>query len=319
MSSHPSHDPHAPLPQQPHYGQPQPPAAPGQFAYPYAQQQAGVAPAQPDAPHQPIVPQEELLPVVVPHNYALAAERPMPELPGDQLYYAPAAAPRDQSRTTLAAVITFVALIIALWGILGFLSSMSKTLTSVDSGTTKLKTQLVTANDGLRALDEKTGHLNSLATDSVALKGKLGAIDGGMASMLTSIGLIATNMSAMEGSLGTLDTELGKLNAANSTVSEQLGGIRTGLGSQQKSVAGMSKDVAGTGKQLGALVPRLAASNARLAHINSTVNFMGCKGILQKLNATFYLGPIRNGGGEISATIVPPGSWGTNADGSPCQ
>jgi hypothetical protein len=285
-----------------------------EFVYPYQQQP------------QTFVPADQLAPVAVPqqpaeqvHQYAPAPERPMPELPQEQLYYAPVAPPRDQARTTLAAVITFIGLVVALWGILGFLSAMSRTLSSVDAGTTKLKGQLITANVGLHGLDEKTGHLDSLATDSTALKTKLGAIDTGMASMLTSIDLIASNMTAMGGSLGTLDTELGKLNDANGRVGQQLGEIRVGLDGQNQSVGGMAKDVNGTAKVLSQLPPRLAASNARLKHINSVVNYMGCTGILQKLHARFYLGPISNGSGDISATIVPPGAWGSNADGSKCQ
>lgn len=298
MNGFPAPDPNAPLPQQPD-AQP--------FAYPYVQHVDPVHQYAPGNPYGPaVVPAEQLAPV-----------QP-PEPPAEQRYYAPTAAPRDQRRTTLAAVITFISLLVALWGILGFLGSMSKTLGSVKTGSERVQVQLTTANKGLADLDRKTGHLNALAADSTKLKTQLASLDGGMGSMLTGIDSIAASMQAMNGSLGTLDAELGKVNAANATVGEQLGSINSGLVGQQRAVAGMAKDVKNTGQVLSGMPPRLAASNARLRHLNSVVNFMGCRGINQKLKVKASVFGIPNGTAEISATIVPPGAWGTNQDGSPC-
>lgn len=313
MTGMPTPDHGAQLPQQPAQPHPYQQSQQPGYAYPYAQQVHEplhqYAPGNPYGPGTPtptVVPAEQLAPV-------------QPPAPGEQRYYAPVAAPRDQRRTTLAAVIVFISLLVALWGILGFLGSMSKTLVSVQAGSLRVKQQLTTANAGLADLDRKTSNVNSLAADSTTLKRQLAELDGGMGSMLAGVDSIATSMQAMDGSLGTLDSELGKLNAANVEVGKELGSINRGLGGQQTAVAGMAKDVKGTGQVLSGMPPRLAAINARMAHMNSVVNFMGCRGIRQDLKVKVSAFGINNGSAQIVATIVPPGAWGTNQDGSTCQ
>lgn len=265
-----------------------------ELAYPYAQQEAA--------------------------QYAPVVQHQVPMLePQEQLFYAPVAQVHNQSRTTLAAVITFIAVVVGLWAILGFVGSMSATLNSIRKGTLNVKEQLTTANQGLAKLDEKTGHLPALAADSKILNKQLSGIDNGMLSMLTGVESIAASMSSMNSSLDNLGSGLDDLNAADPNVLTQLSAINQGLASQQKSIKGMSADVKATGATLGGVPPRLNATNKRMAHVNGVVNFMGCHGILQKLSATFYVGPLRNGAAQINATVVPPGSWGTNQDGSLCQ
>jgi hypothetical protein len=219
----------------------------------------------------------------------------------------------------MAAVITFVSLIVGLWAILGFMGSMSKTLTSVSSGTNKLEGQLTEANKGLASLDEKTKNLEQMSADTKHLAGVLGTIDSDMGGMLANVDVIAEGMKSMDVSLGTLEGEVTRVNAINSDMAAKLGGISDGLGTQVKSVRTMRRDVQATGGVLGSLPGRLGATNARLAHVNNSVNIMGCGGITNNLEVSINLGPIPNGSAKVFATVVPPGAWGTLADGrTPC-
>ncbi len=273
------------------YVQPQP--APEQYAMP-------VAPVAPEAPSV-VVPVEDLAPV------------------GPPRYLAPTRAARDPRQRTMAAVITFVALLIGLWGILGFLGSLSTTLSAIASGNQKLKLQMTEANKGLVALGEKTRNLEQMSADSAKMKGLLTGIDKDMGTMLTGVNGIADGMSSMAGSLGTLDSELGKVNEINSGMATQLGGINAGLKSQVKSVRTMRVDVERTGRVLGSLPGRLTATNKRLAYVNNAVNIMGCRGITNNLKVKINVGPIPNGNATVYATVVPPGAWGVQADGkTPC-
>jgi hypothetical protein len=293
----PPYDPNAQHVAQPdvvHYAMPMQPAAPAQPITPQPQ-------PQPEVPTTPIVPAEQLAPV------------------GPPRYYAPARAAQDPRQRTMAAVITFVCLLIALWAILGFLGSMSKTLSSVSSGTDKLEVQLTKANEGLASLDTKTSNLEQMSADTKTLASLLGTIDGNMGGMLEDVDNIANGMASMNTSLGTLEGELTRVNDINDNMASQLGGINAGLGSQVKSVRAMRKDVQATGTVLGTLPGRLEATNSRLAHVNSIVNYMGCQGITNNLEVSIKLGPIPNGSAKVYATVVPPGAWGTLPDGrTPC-
>ena len=81
----------------------------------------------------------------------------------------------------------------------------------------------------------------------------------------------------------------------------------------------MRRDVQATDKVIGTLPGRLTATNKRLAHVNNSVNTMGCGGIVNNLRAVIRFGPVSPGNATVLATIVPPGAWGTKPDGTtPC-
>ncbi|MCW2921225.1 MAG: hypothetical protein JWL76_1099 [Thermoleophilia bacterium] len=286
------------------YVQPQP--APHEYAMP-AQPVAvpvdgsAAAPAPAVAPVDVIIPTEQLAPV------------------GPPRYLAPTHAARDPRQRTMAAVITFVALLIGLWGILGFLGSLSHTLSGIASGNQKLKIQMQDANKGLVDLDVKTRNLETMSSNSKKMQGLLTGIDTDMGTMLEGVNGIAEGMSSMASSLETLDGELGKVNEINSGMATQLGGINAGLQNQVVSVRTMRKDVEATSRVLKSLPGRLTATNKRLAYVNNAVNIMGCRGITNNLKVKISLGPIPNGSATVYATVVPPGAWGTKEDGkTPC-
>lgn len=269
----------------------------GQWHYPYATDTQSVE----EPARSPIVAAEQLAPV------------------GPPRYLAPARVVQDPRRRTLAAVITFLSLLVGLWAILAFMGSMSKTLASVSSGTSRLEAQLAQANAGLAKLEVKTGHLEAMAGHSRQMKGLLGTIDSDMGGMLSSVDQIAGGMRSMEQSLGRLDSELTKVNEINAGMSDALGGINSGLSSQVRSVRTMRRDVAATGTVLGTLPGRLDTTNQRLGHVNRAVNIMGCQGITNNLEVDIFLGPFRTGGAKVFATVVPPAAWGRREDGvTPC-
>lgn len=281
--------------------QPAPPAqAPAGYAQATPRPAAAAEPT--DAPQaQPFVQREQLAPV------------------GPPRYLAPQRAVRDPRQRSLAAVITFVALLAGLWGILGFTGSLSKTLTSINGTNTKLQAQMKTANVGLVGLDEKTRPLAPMGEESARMRKLLGVIDADLGNMVGGVESIAAGMSEMGTSLETLDAELATVNEVNAGMATQLGSINAGLRGQLAKVRTMRRDVQATGAVLGTLPPRLRATNARLAHVNGAVNTMGCRGVLSNLKVKIGLGPIPTGAAEVYATVVPPAAWGTKADGrTPC-
>jgi hypothetical protein len=300
----PPYDPNAQVVAQPdvvQYAMPVPAPAPAEQVFsPEPVAAAPVVEPQP-LPTTPIVPQEQLAPV------------------GPPRYFAPARAAQDPRRRTLAAVITFVCLLVALWAILGFLGAMTKTLSSVSSGTNKLEVQLTSANEGLHKLDTKTANLEQMSADTKTLAGLLGGIDGDMGAMLENVTEISNGMQSMNETLGTLQGEVVKVNTINADMADKLGGINSGLGDQVQSVRSMRRDVQATSGVLTTLPGRLNATNHRLAHVNGIVNYMGCQGITNNLEVEIKLGPIPNGSAKVFATVVPPGAWGMLADGrTPC-
>jgi hypothetical protein len=303
----------------------------GQWHYPWAAQQPPVQPPYPGAQHALVEPQPvwDVPPAPAPMPAAavpaVPVEQPIVEQTfvapeqlapvGPPRYAAPVRVAQDPRQKALAAVITFVCLIVALWAILGFTGSLAKTLSSIASGNQKLKIQLKTANEGLVQLDQKTSKLDAMASDSKQLKGLLGTIDGDMGTMLTSVDGIATSMTAMNKSVTTLDDEITRVNTINGRMADQLGHINTGLGDQVKSVRTMRRDVQATGVVLRDMPGRLQATNDRLAFVNGNVNTMGCLGIINKLNVHLSFLGIPNGTAEIQATTIPQGAWGVLADG----
>lgn len=281
----------------------------GQWHYPYDQPVPAPLPAQP--PHAEPDPGGEPADLLVPASTL----QPV----GPPLHAAPVRAAQDPRQRTLAAVITFVCLLLALWAILGFMGSLSRSLASISSGSARLEAQVAQANEGLVGLDRKTGHLGQMADDSRRMRGLLGTIDTDMGGMLTSVDAIAGSMRAMDASLVRLDGELGRVNQVNEQMTGTLTNIDRGLGSQARSVRAMRRDVVATGGVLGTLPGRLRATNGRLAHVNESVNVMGCRGITNNLEVDIRVGPLPTGSAKVHATVVPPGAWGTLADGrTPC-
>ncbi len=325
-----------PLPEVPELSHPQPPPqhpwqdehhpqAGTRWHYPYV----GVQP--PQTP--PYAGAEQLVAQPHPHHHAT----PSPEqeaapptggtvIPVEQLepvgppqYLAPARVVRDPRQRTMAAVITFIALLIGLWGILGFLGTLSTTLTSIASGNQKLKLQMNDANKGLADLDAKTANLVQMESDSARMKELLVNIDADMGTMLNGVNDIATGMESTSSSLNALDGELGKVGEINSSMAEKLGSINTGLASQVKQVRTMRRDVEATSRVLKTLPGRLTATNKRLEHVNNSVNTMGACGITNNLKVKINLGPIPNGSATVYATVIPPGAWGEKIPGkTPC-
>lgn len=240
---------------------------------------------------------------------------------GDQppTHALPTPAYRDPRRTTLAAVITFVCLVLGLWAVLGFLGSMSATLSSVAAGSTSLQAQLTTANAGLARLDAKTGALTQMEGDTDALATALTSIDTDMGAMLTDVGTIGTGMESMRGSLTQLDEQVAGINTINAEMAPKLGTINGQLRSEAAQVKAMRMDVANTRSVLTHVPARLDVTNQRLTWINSSINYFGCTGLLNQLHIRMSWIGIPNGSADINATITPKGAWGTNPDGSPCQ
>lgn len=289
----------------------------GQWHYPYgplvAAPGAGTAMgAQSASP----APEADPAPAPTPRSLVVPLESLQPTQPR---YLAPARVAQDPRQRTLAAVLTFLMLLLALWAILGFTGSLSSTLASISNGSARLETQVAQANEGLVQLDAKTGRLQQMADDSRRMRGLLRTVDSDMGGMLESVGTIATGMRAMDTSLATLDTELAQVNRINEGMTGTLAEIDRGLASQARSVGAMRRDVAATGGVLGSLPGRLRATNARLTHVNGAVNIMGCRGITNNLEVGIRVGPLSTGAAKVFATVVPPGAWGTREDGrTPC-
>lgn len=287
----------------------------GQWHYPYEAQQPQEAPPYVDATARL---SEEQPKDATPEGSVIVTEQELDTVAVPR-YYAPQQAVLDPRQRTMAAVITFVALIFGLWGILGFTGSLAKTLSSVSSGNQKLKVQLTQANKGLADLDRKTYPLIQMSSDSEHMAKSLGGIEKDMGTMLSGVDEIASGMTQMGAYLDTLESELGQVNSINQGMARDLGGINSGLKSQLSKVRTMRQDVQATGGVLGQLQPRLRATNARLRHVNGAVNTMGCLGITNQLNVKIKVGPLTTGSAKVSATVVPPGAWGMRADGvTPC-
>jgi hypothetical protein len=293
----------------------------GQWHAPYAQHVPVEQPPYPGAPAALVElqpqPMPEPAPTQAPLQTFVAPEQLAPV--GPPRYLAPQRPVRDPRQRTLAAVITFVALVIGLWGLLGYMGSLSKTLTSINSGNAKLEAQMTEANGGLADLDRKTDYLHAMSKDSGTLQVALVGIDTDMGTMLDGVNEIATGMETLGTSLDTLDSELAQVNDINAGMSTQLASINAGLASQLRSVRTMRRDVVETGKVLGTLPGRLEATNGRLAYVNGSVNTMGCAGIMNNLKVKIGVGPLNTGSATVYATVVPPGAWGTKPDGkTPC-
>jgi hypothetical protein len=295
----------------------------GQWHAPYAQHVPVEQPPYPGASAALV----ELQPQPMPMPEPAPMQEPLPTFVAPQQlapvgpprYLAPQRPVRDPRQRTLAAVITFVALVIGLWGLLGFMGSLSKMLTSINSGNAKLKVQMTEANVGLADLNTKTDYLDAMAENTGTLQVALVGIDEDMGTMLGGVNEIATGMETLGTSLDTLDSELGQVNDINEGMSTQLASINAGLASQLRSVRTMRRDVVETGKVLGTLPGRLDATNGRLAYVNGSVNTMGCAGIMNNLKVKIGVGPLNTGSATVYATVVPPGTWGTKADGkTPC-
>ena len=217
---------------------------------------------------------------------------------------------RDPSRTALAAVITFICMIVGLWAILAYMHSMAVTLSSVDSSNRKVILQLKEANAGLIQLDLKTRNVAIMSDNAKKLGTLMVGIDADMASMLVGVGSIGREMTAMNHSLAQLDSEITQVEASNLSVAAKLGGISTGLKGQASKVQGMRKDVQATSRVLKKSPVLLRQTNGRLIFVNKIVCYMGRVGLGQDMKATFKLvGALPLGSVDIKATMIPPGGW----------
>ena len=287
----------------------------GAVQYPYAQHLPVAAPLQPAHAQPAAQPEPVAAPVAGP---TIVSPEELATVAGPPRYALPTRTAVDPQTARLAAVLAFIAVVVAIWAMMSFLGSLSHSLANIAAGNERLKEQLGTANKGLAELDVKTGNLDRMSKGSTSLAELLGRIDTTMGGMLTDVDRIGSGMGSMNGAIGKLDSELAAVNTTNAKLGTQLATINDGLKTQVRSVTTMRRDVSATGGILKTLPGRLRATNGRLAHVNGAVDIMGCGGIAANMQVLLYLGPLRTGSANVSATIVPRGAWGTDANGRAC-
>lgn len=220
-----------------------------------------------------------------------------------------APAVRDPQRTALAAVITFVAAVVGLWAILGYVHDLSVALSSVSSSNGKLIQQMTVANEGLDQLDDKTAKVQSMNDYSKRLATLMEQIDADMGGMVTSVDGIGTQMSTTSGALRALDGELTGVAAADASMAKTLVGIDKGLRSQSEQVRTMRKDLHATARVIEHIPSTLRATNERLAFINRVVCQIGARGLGNRLALAIEFLGITTGRATIHATMIPAGGW----------
>lgn len=212
-------------------------------------------------------------------------------------------------RNKLAAALTVLVAIIGIWSVLGYVGSMSKTLSSTLETNKKIKGQLTEANSGLVQLDTKTANVAKMTKGSAELATLMGGLDSDMGAMIDGVESIGTQMESVSGALDGLNSEIETVNATNAQMESSLGTINSTLSAQATKVRGLRKDVDSTATELGGVPPLLTATNSRLTHINKVVCQMGTKGLQNPLKVYITFLGIPNGNAEIAATMIPPGAW----------
>lgn len=213
------------------------------------------------------------------------------------------------SNTAMATAITVIVTIIGLWTVLGYVHSLAAVLSSVDATNKEIVGKLQVAGAGLKQLDAKTDSVRSMNTHATQLQGLLGDIDSDMGQMVSGVQSIGDQMKALDGSLVELDQQVTAVAGSNAKIADKLGGIDTGLRSQARQVAGMRTSVAASSAALGKVPQTIGTTNARLAHINQAVCYMGRVGVHNNLKVYVDFLGIPNGNAVISATMIPTGSW----------
>jgi hypothetical protein len=238
---------------------------------------------------------------------------------GAPTYAAPTRPARDPRHATMAAVLTFVCLLLGLWGVLGFVGAMSKTLNSIMSRNAHVQQQLVTANEALDRMQGKTAALGQMRRDTDELTTALKSINASMGLMVTDVGTIGTGMTSLNGSLSSLGTQVDATNAMNAKMGPQLAAINRTLDTELTQVNSIHKDVLGSARVLATFPGKLTVTNSRIIWINGTVNFFGCTGLLNNVHVKLSFAGLGIGAADIGATIIPKGAWGTDQQGLPCQ
>lgn len=222
----------------------------------------------------------------------------------------PAEVPHSSaSQNAMSAAIVFIVVIVGLWAVLGYMHSMAKTLSSVDATNQKLIVQLSDSGEGLKKLEKKTSVITTMSENSGKLNLLMTGINEGMGGMLGGVDNIGTQMATLNESLKLLDSEVGQVAPINTKVASKLNGINDGLAQSNNSVSGMKVDIVKTSKALTGVPPYLVKTNARLAHVNGVVSYMGVHGVQSPLSIHVTFLGIPNGGAVISATMIPQGAW----------
>lgn len=222
----------------------------------------------------------------------------------------PATAPRrDPRHTALAAVLVFVALLVALWAILGYVEQTAGILGRISRSNDELAVQLRTANTRLVTLDRATAQVRPMSASTHELDASLVKIDVGMGAMQKDVDAIATRLQHLDQSLTTLDERLVAVDGSSRALGADLGRIGTMLDRQHSQVRTLRTDVDATGRALHALPPRVRATSSRLAYVNYANGAIGRNGIRTHIKVRVRLFGFSQGEAWVFAGLIPPGSW----------
>ncbi len=207
----------------------------------------------------------------------------------------------------IAAIV--VALLVAATAVTGFVSSLTRTLQSIDRHEGRLVVLQGRANDSLAELGPKVARLRSIRVQAAAVSGTLAGVDTDLSAVNGRVRVLDTRLAVIARRLVGVSKGIRGLSGSVDGISGRLGTLSGSLGATAGKVDRLSGDVNAIASSLGAFPAALQATNNRLGYINTVVGRLGHRGVTSRIGLAVLLNDRPIGRASITAVLIPARAW----------
>jgi chromosome segregation ATPase len=203
----------------------------------------------------------------------------------------------------------WVALAGALVLVGAFLTSLTRTLQSIDRREAHLVALQRQANAGLARLEPKVQHLRSIRTKAAGVSETLKGVGSNLAATSDAVGTLGGTLDGINARLLAVSGAVRTLDGRVQTIATQISALSASLNRTAGNVATLTADTRRIATALSSFTPALRTVNSRLSFVNSTVGELGRDGVTTQIGLKVHLGTNDLGTAKITAVLIPTGAW----------
>ena len=189
-----------------------------------------------------------------------------------------------------------------------FVTSLTRTLQSIDRREAHLVALQQQANAGLTRLEPKVRHLRSIRTKAAGVSATLKGVGSDLAATSDAVGALGGTLDGINARLLAVSGAVRTLDGRVQTIATQITALSASLNHTAGNVATLTADTQRIATALASFTPALRTVNSRLAFVNSTVGELGRDGVTTQIGLT-----VSDGGNDyrasITAVLIPVGAW----------
>ena len=202
-----------------------------------------------------------------------------------------------------------VVVAVALVAVGAFVTSLTRTLQSIDRREAHLVALQQQANAGLARLEPKVQHLRSIRTKAAGVSDTLKGVGTDLSATSDAVGSLGSALTGINAQLRSVSGAVSTLDGRVRKIGAQIDALSASLNHTAGNVATLTADTQRIASALASFTPGLRTVNSRLQFVNVTVSGLGTNGVTTKIGLKVHYGTQDLGAATITAVLIPTGAW----------